>query len=250
MNFDWQERQTVIPGHIQWYLDIPMGAATLCLRAEPTGSKACCSVVLKRADVYTADVSRGQMRDIPSAKRFAESIAMLVSKSVWETMKNSTVDWAVEEHKVIADMAKKQELSPEGVLRQALRTYQLIVDFGWNLIDPIQKDEDSEGTPTLADIGLMPRQQLIECLTGEFQRLFPKYPPTDPQNMIQLISAELTQARAKSTTPSITANWSEPKPCPYGDHLVFVRRNGRIVAHYNSGGAQKCPGSNMVYPKS
>lgn len=37
--------------------------------------------------------------------------------------------------------------------------------------------------------------------------------------------------------------------CPRGDHLIFVRSNGSIVAHIGSTGYARCPASETEYKK-
>lgn len=51
-------------------------------------------------------------------------------------------------------------------------------------------------------IGVHDYESLVALLTVYFRQAFPSYPPTDPQNMVQLMGAILLQSnRQKEWTP-------------------------------------------------
>lgn len=51
-------------------------------------------------------------------------------------------------------------------------------------------------------IGVYDYDSLVELITIYFHQAFPSYPPTDPQNMIQLMGSVLLQSnRVKTWTP-------------------------------------------------
>ncbi len=43
------------------------------------------------------------------------------------------------------------------------------------------------------ELGVHDYESLVELLTAYFRQAFPSYPPTDPQNMVQLMGAVLLQ---------------------------------------------------------
>lgn len=47
----------------------------------------------------------------------------------------------------------------------------------------------------LERVGVEDYDTLVELLTVHFRAAFPSYPPTDPQNMIQLMGAVLLQGK-------------------------------------------------------
>jgi hypothetical protein len=56
-------------------------------------------------------------------------------------------------------------------------------------------NETQEELTSLPRIGVYDYESCVRCLTSNWKKVFPQYPPTDPQDMIQRMAWEIQNLR-------------------------------------------------------